>query len=98
MHINRLVDEVLSEPAIELLNALAAHAVVSGQQPSSLFFFPVEPDAWNSTMLLLREIFEAEVLISGDDDWLGFRILQSFGVKHGQLACQFTPTFAEALR
>ncbi|HEY0846388.1 MAG TPA: hypothetical protein VGE12_13550 [Noviherbaspirillum sp.] len=98
MNINRLVDEVLSDAAVELLNTLAAHAVV--EQPddkAALSSFKVEPDSWNATVLLMREIFEAEITVSGDTEWLSFRILQSFGVRNGQLVYQFTPTFAQAL-
>lgn len=83
---------------MELLDALAAHAVIAApEQRSSVFYFPVETDNWNSTILLVHEIFDAELLISGNNDWLTFRILQSFGIKDGQLAYQFTPVFAETL-
>ena len=98
MHINKLIEEALSEAAVELLNALAAHAVVAPKDNSSLFYFPVEEENWNATMLLVHEIFEAEILVSAESDWLAFRILQSYGVRGGQLAYQFTPTFAESLR
>lgn len=98
MNINRLVDDVLSEAAVELLNTLAAHAIVDRpDNKSALSFLPVEPDSWNATVLLMREIFEAEIMVSSDTEWLSFRILQSFGVRNGQLAYQFTPTFAQAL-
>jgi hypothetical protein len=98
MHINKLVEEVLDEAAIELLDMLAAHATMAApHQTASLFFFPVDPDNWNATILLMHEIFDAEILIEGENEWLSFRILQSFGVKEGQLAYQFTPTFAQAL-
>lgn len=98
MHINKLVEEVLSEAAVELLNSLAAHALVSASQDkSALHHLPIEADSWNSTIFLAREIFEAEVLLSGEADWLSFRILQSLGVKDGKLVYQFTPTFAQAL-
>ena len=96
MKINQLVEEVLSEAAVELLNALAAHALVATQKPA-MYTMAVEADNWNSTMMLVREIFEAEVLIPGETEWLGFRILESVGVKNGQLAYQFTPIFAQAL-
>lgn len=98
MNINRLVEEVLDDAAVELLNTLAAHTMV--EQPddrSAMSFFAVEPDSWNATVLLMREIFEAEVMVSGEEEWLSFRILQSFGVRNGKLAYQFTPTFAKAL-
>lgn len=98
MHINRIVEEVLSPDAVELLNVLAVHAVATANtQAESLCYLPVEEDAWNATMHLMREIFEAEILISGEDEWLSFRLLQSYGVKDGQVAYQFTPTFAKAL-
>lgn len=98
MNINKLVDEVLSDAAVELLNTLAAHALVtSPEDKSALSFLPVEPENWNATVLLMREIFEAEVTVAGETEWLSFRILQSFGVRNGQLAYQFTPTFAKAL-
>lgn len=98
MNINRLVEEVLSDAALELLNTLAARTVVeeSGDK-SGMSFFKVEPDSWNSTVLLMREIFEAEVTVSGETEWLSFRILESFGVRDGQLAYRFTPTFGQAL-
>lgn len=98
MNINRLVEEVLDDAAVELLNTLAAHTMV--EQPddrSAMSFFAVEPDSWNATVLLMRAIFEAEVMVSGEEEWLSFRILQSFGVRNGKLAYQFTPTFAKAL-
>jgi hypothetical protein len=98
MHINRLVEQVLREEAVELLNTLAAHALAdSDASNASLFLLPVEEEAWNGTLLLMREIFDAEVLLSEDQDWLSFRILQSFGARDGHLAYQFTPTFAQAL-
>ena len=98
MRINRLVEEVLSENAVELLNMLAAHALATGEgKHKELHTLPVEPDVWNDTMFLMREIFEAEILVSGEDEWISFRILQSFGVNAGHLAYQFTPTFAQAL-
>jgi hypothetical protein len=96
MQINKLVEQILSEPALELLNTLVAHALVNpSSDRSALSTLPVEPDSWNSTMLLLREIFEAEILVSGDVEWLGFRILQSYGAKDGRLAYSFTSTFAQ---
>lgn len=98
MKLNKLVEDVLSEAAVELLDTLAAHAVVtSPDDKSMLYFLPVEPESWNATVLLMREIFEAEVMVSDESEWLSFRILQSFGVRNGQLAYQFTPTFAKAL-
>lgn len=98
MNINNLVEEVLSEAAVELLNTLAAQVIVSTpEQKSSLSFLTVEAENWDSTVLLIREIFEAEVQISTDAEWISFRILQSFGVRNGQLAYQFTPAFAQAL-
>jgi hypothetical protein len=98
MHINRIVEEVLSEEAVELLNILAANALVtSPKQGTSLFYLAVEQENWNTTMMLMREIFEAEILISGDAEWVAFRILQSIGVNEGRLAYQFTSTFTEAL-
>lgn len=98
MHINRLVDQVLSAAAVELLNTLAAHAIVAeGSDRQGMFLFPVELDALDDTLILVREIFDAEVVIAGDDEWLSFRILQSFGIKDGQLAYQFSPTFAQAI-
>lgn len=98
MNINRLVEDVLSNAAVELLDTLAAHAVVtSPDDKSALYFLPVEPESWNATVLLMREIFDAEVTVSDASEWLSFRILQSFGVRNGQLAYQFTPTFAKAL-
>ncbi|MEC4722445.1 hypothetical protein RY831_25095 [Noviherbaspirillum sp. CPCC 100848] len=98
MNINKLVQDVLSEAALELLDTLAAHTIVaSPQQRSSLTLMPVEADNWNPTMMLMREIFEAEILVSGETEWLGFRILQAYGVRDGQLAYQFTPVFAQAL-
>ena len=98
MHINRLVEQVLSEPALELLNTLAAHVMAA--QPDDVCgvaFLAVETDSWNDTVLLLREIFEAEVQLAGNQDWLGLRILQSWGVKDGRLAWQFTPVFGQAI-
>ncbi|WP_334187781.1 hypothetical protein [Noviherbaspirillum sp.] len=98
MQINRLVEEALGESAVELLNVLAAHVLAAGDaNRTGMQSLPVEPDDWNTTMFLMREIFEAEILVSGDDEWVSFRILQSFGVNHGRLAFQFTPTFAQAL-
>lgn len=98
MNINKLVQDVLSEAALELLDTLAAHTIVaSPQQRSSLTLMPVDADNWNATMMLMREIFEAEILLSGETEWLGFRILQAYGVRDGQLAYQFTPVFAQAL-
>lgn len=98
MQINRLVEEALGESAVELLNVLAAHVVATGDADrTGMQSMPVEPDDWNATMSLVREIFEAEILLSGDDEWVSFRILQSFGVNNGRLAYQFTPTFAKAL-
>ncbi|MDQ9169343.1 hypothetical protein Q8A64_02845 [Oxalobacteraceae bacterium R-40] len=101
MHINRIIEETLTDEALDLLNMLAAHAVTAdaGIDPQSVFTIPVEENNWNATLESLREIFEAEILISDDDtDWLSFRILQSIGVKNGQLAYQFTPTFSQTLR
>lgn len=100
MQINRIVEEALSEDALELLNMLAAHAITADAEtdPQSVFTIPVEENNWNATLESLREIFEAEVLISDESDWLSFRILQSIGVKNGQLAYQFTPTFSQTLR
>ncbi len=100
MQINQIIEEALSEEAVELLNMLAAHAVTtaSATDPQSVFTIPVEENNWNASMQLLREIFEAEILISDESDWLSFRILQSIGVKNGQLAYQFTPTFSQTLR
>lgn len=98
MQINRLVEESLGESAVELLNVLAAHVLAAGgEDRTGMQSMPVEPDDWNTTMSLMREIFEAEILVSGDDEWVSFRILQSFGVNNGRLAYQFTPTFAKAL-
>lgn len=100
MQINRIIEEALSDDALELLNMLAAHAITAdaATDPQSVFTIPVEDNNWNATLESLREIFEAEVLISNDNDWLSFRILQSIGVKNGQLAYQFTPTFSQTLR
>lgn len=98
MKINRIVEEALSEDAVELLNILAANALATApSHGTSLFYLPVEQENWETTMMLMREIFEAEILISGDGEWVAFRVLQSYGVNHGQLAYQFTPTFTEAL-
>lgn len=100
MQLNRFIEEVLSEEAVELLNTLIAHAIAVPPDSANgppLYHLPVEQDIWNSTIRLMREIFEAEILISGDEEWLGFRLLQSFGVKEGQLAYQFTPIFAQTL-
>lgn len=98
MHINKIVEDTLSGDAVELLNTLAAHALaVPAADDASLCFLPVGEDDWNATMFLMREIFEAEITIAGDGDWLSFRILQSLGVNGGRLAYQFTPTFARAL-
>ena len=98
MQINRYVEEVLSENALELLNLLAAYAVAaSPAHAAGLCHLPVEPENWNVTMMLMHEIFEAEIHIAGEQDWLCFRLLQSFGVDGGQLAYQFTPTFARTL-
>lgn len=100
MHINRIVEETLSEDALELLNLLAAYAVAAdaGTAPHAVYTMPVEDSNWNAALQSLREIFEAEILISDDQNWLSFRILQSIGVKNGQLAYQFTPTFSQTLR
>jgi hypothetical protein len=100
MHINRIIEETLTDEALDLLNLLAAHAVTAnaGIDPQSVFTIPVEENNWNTTLELLREIFEAEILISDDAEWLSFRILQSIGVKNGQLAYQFTPTFSQTLK
>jgi hypothetical protein len=98
MKLNKIVEEALSASAVELLNLLAAHALAAApEQGKSMYSMPVEQDNWNSTMVLMREIFDAEVLISGESDWVAFRILQSFGVNQGQLSYQFTPTFTDAL-
>lgn len=65
MHINRIAEEVLSQDAVELLNVLAVHAVATADmQAASLCYLPVEADAWNATMHLMREIFEAEIVTS----------------------------------
>lgn len=100
MHINRIVEETLSEEAVELLNMLAAHAVTADAaiDPQSVFTIAVEEHNWNASMKLLREIFEAEILLADESDWISIRILQSIGVKDGQFAYQFTPTFAQTLR
>jgi hypothetical protein len=100
MQINQIIEDALSEEAVELLDMLAAHAVTAdaAADPQSVFTIPVEESNWNASMHLLREIFEAEILISDEAEWLSFRILQSIGVKNGQLAYQFTPTFSQALR
>lgn len=98
MKINKLVEEALSENAVELLNLLAANALAAPQsQTKSLFTLAVEPENWNATMQLIREIFDAEILIASDPEWVSFRILQSIGVNHGKLAYQFTPAFTETL-
>ncbi len=98
MQINKIVDDVLSEDAVELLNTLAAHAIATTQvNEAAMYYLPIEEDDWDETMFLIREIFEAEIVISGDQNWLSFRILQSLGVNNGRLAYQFTPTFAQAL-
>lgn len=98
MRINKIVENVLSEEAIEFLNTLAAHAIVTDKvEEASLYYLAVEQNEWNATMFLIREIFEAEIMIANDDEWLSFRILQSLGVNKGRLAYQFTPTFAKAL-
>jgi hypothetical protein len=100
MQINQIIEETLSEEAVELLNMLAAHALAvdATTDPQSVFTIPVEENNWNASLELLREIFEAEILISDEVEWLSFRILQSIGVKNGQLAYQFTPTFSQSLR
>jgi hypothetical protein len=98
MNINKIVEEALTEEAVELLNILAANALAT--QPAhgiSIFHLAVEQENWDTTMMLMREIFDADILISGEREWVSFRILQSFGVNHGQLAYQFTPTFTETL-
>lgn len=98
MKINKIVEEVLSEDAVELLNILAANAIATTPgYGTSLFYLTVEPENWNATMMLMREIFEGEIMISGEGEWVAFRVLQSFGVSEGRLAYQFTPTFTEAL-
>jgi hypothetical protein len=98
MKINKIVEEVLSEDAVELLNILAANAIATTPaHGTSLFYLTVEPENWNATMMLMREIFEGEIMISGEGEWVAFRVLQSFGVSEGRLAYQFTPTFTEAL-
>lgn len=98
MKLNRLIAEMLSAEASELLNMLAANAVVNrNDADASLHYLPVEEDSWNSTVILMREIFEAEVLLSGDQEWLSFRILESFGVSQGRITYQFTPIFAKSL-
>ncbi len=98
MKLNKLIAEVLSMEAIELLNVLAANALAAANNSdTSVFYLAVEEDNWNSTVLLMREIFEAEILISSEQDWLSFRVLESFGVKQGRLAYQFTDTFAHTL-
>src|SRR6476469_9286352 len=97
MRLNRLVEGVLGEEAVELLDLLAAHALVAGDGSAALHRLPVEEESWNRTMLLVQEIFDAAVLVSGDGEWLSFRILQSFGVDDGRLVYQFTPAFAQAL-
>jgi hypothetical protein len=100
MHINRIIEEALSEEAVELLNMLAAHAVTAdaATDSQSMFTIPVEEHNWNASLALLREIFEAEILLADEADWISIRILQSIGVKGGQIAYQFTPTFAQTLR
>lgn len=98
MQINRLVEQVLSERAIELLDIMAAHvAAVHPEDVTALASLRADPDTWNDSVLLLREIFEAEVQITGEHDWLGIRILQSWGVKDGSLVWQFTPVFGRAI-
>lgn len=98
MHINRLVEEVLSENAVELLDTMAAHVLarlpVSITAVASL---AVEPESWNDNVMLMREIFEAEIQVTSGTNWLDMRILQSWGVRDGQLAWQFTPAFGEAI-
>lgn len=99
MQINRIIEQTLSEEAVELLDMLAANALVSAPgDAKSVFYLPVEENSWNATLLLLREIYEAEILVAEDSNWVNFRILQSIGVKSGQLAYQFTPTFSQTLR
>ena len=99
MQINKIIEQTLSEAAVELLNMLAANAIVSeASDAKSVFYLPVEANNWNATLMLLREIYEAEILIAEENDWISFRLLQSIGVKKGQLAYQFTPTFSQALR
>ena len=100
MQLNRIIEEALSEEAVELLNMLAAHAVTADAKtdPQSVFMMPVEENNWNASLQLLREIFEAEILLADETDWISIRILQSIGVKNGQLAYQFTPTFVQTLR
>jgi len=98
MHINRLVEQVLSERAVELLDTMAAQALAL--QPgdiTAVAYLTVEAESWNDTVLLMREIFEAEIEVSADHDWLGMRILQSWGVKDGRIAWQFTPAFGQAI-
>ncbi|RJF95367.1 hypothetical protein [Noviherbaspirillum saxi] len=69
MQINRAVEEVLGEAAVELLNTLVSHVVVANpDDKAGLFYLPVEPDNWNSTMMLMREIFEAEIFVSGQTE------------------------------
>lgn len=98
MNLNRLVREVLSEAAVELLDTLAAHALVSAPADfTGMFYLPVEQENWNPTLQLVREIFDAEITITHEPNWLNFRVLQSFGVRDGQLAYQFTPVFADAI-
>lgn len=98
MKLNQLIEQEISSEAVELLNMLAANAIAVPVEMNSVYTIAVEPENWNATVLLLREIFEAEILIADEDDWLSFRILQSIGVKDGQMAYQFTPTFAQTLR
>lgn len=98
MKLNKFVEEALSESAVELLNLLAANALAAPPaKDKAMYYMAVEQENWNSTVILMKEIFDAEILISGEEEWLAFRILQSFGVSKGQLAYQFTPTFTEAL-
>lgn len=89
------MEEVWSESAVELVEANSL--ATSSANGASLYHLVVEPENWNATMLSIREIFEAEILISGDGVWVAFRILQAFGVNQGKLAYQFTPTFTETL-
>ncbi|GIZ52798.1 hypothetical protein [Noviherbaspirillum aridicola] len=98
MHINRLVEQVLSERAVELLDTMAAHALARlPQDITAVASLAVEADSWNDTVILMREIFEAEIQVAAGNDWLDMRILQSWGVKEGQLAWQFTPAFGQAI-
>lgn len=98
MHINQIVAQVLSSRAVELLDTMAAHALASQPQDiTAVTSMAVEPDSWNDTLLLLREIFEAEIEVSADSDWLGMRILQCWGVRDGRLAWQFSPVFGQTI-